>query len=104
MYLTVNPSELRGMQLLALPRPPGARLQKKCRKLHIKNQTRQEFFISRESWFTNRAVFAVNPLSTLNEPPFEITVFDKAADGNFLKFLAIAETRFEIKGLTTRGR
>ena len=68
------------MQLLALPRPPGARLQKKCRKLQIKNQTRQEFFISRESWFTKRAVFAVNPLSALNEPPFEITVFDKAAD------------------------
>ena len=49
MHLNVNPSEPRGMQLFALPRPPWARPQKKYRQLQIQNETQREFYISKES-------------------------------------------------------
>ena len=54
--------------------------------------------------FTNRAVFAVNPSSPLNDPPFEIVVFDRVADGNFLKFLSSEAPRFENKWFVSKMR
>ena len=49
MHLNVNPSEPRGMQLFALPRPPWARPQKKYRQIQIQNETQREFYSSKES-------------------------------------------------------
>ncbi|PFX30984.1 hypothetical protein AWC38_SpisGene4191 [Stylophora pistillata] len=52
--------------------------------------------------FTYRVVFAVNPHSTFNHPPFKIVVSNKNADGNLLNFLAGNE--FRIKWFVNQRR